>query len=219
MDTGIFQTLSQIDVSGYTKSKNGATYLPWASCWKLVMDHFPHSTYKIHTQHISTATESCSTSYERPWFADTTGWVEVEVCIRNDNECATHTEIYPIMDFRNKSIPASDITTMDVNKALKRALVKAVASCTGLGLFLFYGEDLPSEMAEIVTAQEKVSELANKKAKLSDAAKEKVTEIMRKAEKQTNPSLEDDLITGRAANINDIDVLKDVEKKLLAIRK
>lgn len=222
MANTIYQTLSKIDVSKDIRSKNGNSYLPWATCWRIVMEHYPDSVYLIHKQPFSVYDENGNriTQFDRPWFsANGSGWVEVEVNIGDENERVTHTEAYPIMDLRNKSVAEDSITTMEVNKALKRALVKAVATCTGLGLHLFYGEDLPAELAEITDAYNRVHELAKKKKELSEKAKARVLELMKDAERKTNPDLSDDEITGRVTNIDDIDVLRDLEKKLLAIRK
>lgn len=46
------------------------------------------------------------------------------------------------MDTRNRSIPVESITSMDANKAIQRALTKAIAR-HGLGLYIYAGEDLP----------------------------------------------------------------------------
>jgi hypothetical protein len=51
-------------------------------------------------------------------------------------------EHLPVMDNRNHSIPANQVTSFDVNKALKRCLTKAIAA-HGLGLYVYAGEDLP----------------------------------------------------------------------------
>lgn len=59
----------------------------------------------------------------RPWFDDgRTGWVKTGVTI-NDMELI---EELPIMDFRNKSIPADSITSTDANKSIQRSLTKRV---------------------------------------------------------------------------------------------
>jgi hypothetical protein len=46
------------------------------------------------------------------------------------------------MDNRNLSIPANQVTSFDVNKAIQRATTKAIAR-HGLGLYVYAGEDLP----------------------------------------------------------------------------
>ena len=50
-----------------------------------------------------------------------TGWVKTGVTIKE----IEHIEYLPIMDFRNKSITADNITSFDVNKAIQRSLTKA----------------------------------------------------------------------------------------------
>ena len=55
----------------------------------------------------------------------------------------TETESLAVMDFRNKSIPISDITSADAEKSIKRCLVKC-AALHGLGLSLWTGEELSS---------------------------------------------------------------------------
>ena len=51
----------------------------------------------------------------------------------------------PVMDFRNKSISADAVNSMDINKTIQRATAKAIAM-HGLGLALYTGEDLPDEV-------------------------------------------------------------------------
>ena len=48
------------------------------------------------------------------------------------------------MDFRNKSVSVDSITSFDVNKAIQRSTVKALA-LHGLGLYIYAGEDLPEK--------------------------------------------------------------------------
>ena len=57
------------------------------------------------------------------------------------------------MDFKNKSILLDDITSMDINKAIQRAMTKAIAR-HGLGLYIYAGEDLPEEEKEPVLTVE-----------------------------------------------------------------
>ena len=48
------------------------------------------------------------------------------------------------MDYRNNSISIDKLTSFDVNKAIQRSLTKAVAR-HGLGLYIYAGEDLPTD--------------------------------------------------------------------------
>lgn len=205
----VFETLNSVDVSTKIKSKNGLTYLSWASAWAEVKKKFPDATYKVYPQVID---DNGNTRY---WHDDgNTGWVEVGVTI-NDNEIV---EILAIMDFKNKSIPADKITSVDANKSIKRCLVKACA-LHGLGLYIYEGEDLPEETSKTLELKEKINELVNKKVMLSDRAKARVAELCREAEKRAYPELADDLIVGNYKNIEDADVLENLKRQLMAVRK
>lgn len=221
---GIFKTLSEYDVSKFVKEKNHNSYLPWASCWEIVRKIYPRSYYVIHKQQIIIKNETREFVMERPWFTDGTGWVEVEVhVIDSDNsgnviEDVSHTEIYPIMDYANKALTEDKITTAEVNKSLKRGLVKAVAEASGLGLHLFYGEDLPRSSKDVEDLQTKVAEVSAKKAKLSAESQKKVAELCKRAEAEANPNLDEDLISGNYRNIEDVEILTNLYANLLAIR-
>lgn len=140
-----FEELTQIDVSKWVEEKNGLKYVSWANAWGELKKRYPTANYKV---------------YEREdgvnYFTDgRTAWVKVSVTVRADErfdvrrdatiyEDIEHIEYLPVMDFRNRSIPLESITSMDVNKAIQRALTKAIAR-HGLGLFGIYaGEDLPA---------------------------------------------------------------------------
>lgn len=125
-----FVDLNSIDVSGKTEQKNGLTYLSWPWAWGELKKRHPESTYKVYEN-----------AQEWNYFTDgRTCWVKVGVTV-NDIE---HVEQLPVMDFKNKSIPLERVTSFDVNKAIQRALTKAIAR-HGLGLYIYAGEDLPED--------------------------------------------------------------------------
>lgn len=133
MQDNYFQSLNGINVNDKTEKKNGLTYLSWAWAWGEVKKLFPDATYTI---------------YENAdgWFYHTDGktcWVKTGVTVNG----IEHIEYLPVMDFKNKSIPANAVTSFDVNKAIQRSLTKAVAR-HGLGLYIYAGEDLPEETAQ-----------------------------------------------------------------------
>lgn len=205
----VFNTLNGVDVSDKLKEKGGLSYLSWASAWSEVKKRYPEATYYINPQIMD---EFGNTRF---WHDDgKTGWVEVSVTI----EGLTHTEILAIMDFKNKAIPAADITSVDANKSEKRCLVKACAM-HGISLYIYEGEDLPEDTAKLIDLQEEVTELAKKKSGLSDKARDKSIELCKEAEKEANPDLDDELISGKISNINDVAILESLKKKLLAVRK
>lgn len=144
----VFEVLNNINVGDHTENKNGLTYLSWAWAWAETKKAFPEANYTVYENEIG-----------RPWFDDgRTGWVKTGVAI----EGLEHIEYLPVMDFKNKSIPANAITSFDANKAVQRSLTKACAR-HGLGLYIYAGEDLPeaekaSKTEEITEKQQEVLE-------------------------------------------------------------
>lgn len=125
-----FSKLNSINCNDKTEKKNGLTYLAWAYAWGEVKKLFPDSTYTIYEN-------------ANGWFYHTDGftcWVKTGVTING----IEHIEYLPVMDFKNRSIPADQVTSFDVNKAIQRSLTKAVAR-HGLGLYIYAGEDLPED--------------------------------------------------------------------------
>lgn len=128
-----FEQLNNINVNGKTEKKNGLTYLSWAWAWGEVKKMFPDATYTIYED-----ADGC--------FYHTDGktcWVKTGVTVNG----IEHIEYLPVMDYRNKSIPADSVTSFDANKAIQRSLTKAVAR-HGLGLYIYAGEDLPETEQE-----------------------------------------------------------------------
>lgn len=208
MSENYFKELYGIDVSAKKKSKNGLNYLSWAACWAEVKKMFPDATYKIYESEYEVVTTNGETvttrKIERPWYDDMrTGWVKTGVTING----IEHIEELPIMDFKNKSIPADGITSGDANKAIQRSLTKACAR-HGLGLYIYEGEDLPEETKEVEKLKAECWELFCKKAKLSDEAKAKANEYCKKADP-----------TGDPREINELSTLETLKKELMGIRK
>lgn len=127
-----FAQLNGVNVNGHTEKKNGLTYLSWVWAWGEIKKAFPDATYTIYEN-------------ANGWFYHTDGktcWVKTGVTVNG----VEHIEYLPVMDYKNKSIPADQVTSFDVNKAIQRSLTKACAR-HGLGLYIYAGEDLPEEEA------------------------------------------------------------------------
>lgn len=139
-----FEKLSKIDVGDKTEKKGNLNYLSWAWAWAELKKEYPKSNYTVYenTQNHNYHNDGNS------------GWVKVGVTV----EDLEHIEYLPIMDYRNKSIPLGDITSMDVNKAIQRALTKAIGR-HGLGLYIYAGEDLPEKEPIKNISKEQVNEL------------------------------------------------------------
>lgn len=132
-EKSVFETLSAIDCSSKIEKKNGLSYLSWTYAWQELQKIYPDSFYTI---------------YENPdgfnYFTDgNTCWVKTGVTVKGKEII----EYLPVMDFRNKSIKRSEVTSTDVNKAIQRSITKAIAR-HGLGLYIYAGEDLPESEAE-----------------------------------------------------------------------
>ena len=131
-ETNYFIELNSINVNDKTEQKNGLTYLSWSFAWGEVKKRYPDATYTIYEN-------------ANGFFYHTDGktcWVKTGVTVNG----IEHIEYLPVMDYKNKSIPADQVTSFDVNKAIQRSLTKAVAR-HGLGLYVYAGEDLPESEA------------------------------------------------------------------------
>lgn len=128
----VFETLNDVNVSDKTETKNGLTYLSWAWAWGELKKRYPETEYTVYEN-----------EHGWPYFTDGHScWVKVGVTVVDDDKRIEHIEYLPIMNMRNQSIPAENVTSMDVNKAIQRGLTKAAAR-HGLGLYIYAGEDLP----------------------------------------------------------------------------
>ncbi|MBR4743567.1 MAG: DUF1071 domain-containing protein [Oscillospiraceae bacterium] len=143
-----FADLNAVNVNEHTEKKNGLTYLSWAWAWGELKKRHPLSFYTV---------------YENKdgwnYFTDgKTAWVKTGVTVVSNDASVVleHIEYLPIMDTRNRSIPADAVTSFDVNKAIQRSLTKACAR-HGLGLYIYAGEDLPEDttFTPITAANEK----------------------------------------------------------------
>ncbi len=135
-----FAELNALNVGDKIEKKNGLSYLSWAWAWGEVKKLHPDAQYRI---------------YENAdgWNYHTDGrtcWVKTGVTVAG----IEHIEYLPVMDNRNKSIPAENVTSFDVNKAIQRSLTKALAR-HGLGLYIYAGEDLPEDAQKAAKEEEK----------------------------------------------------------------
>lgn len=128
--SNVFNTLNKIDVGQKIEKKGQLNYLSWAWAWQILKSNFPNSNYKVYENELG-------------WNYHTDGitcWVKVGVVV-NDLE---HIEYLPVLDFKNKSIPKDSVTSFNVNTSIQRALTKAIGR-HGLGLYIYAGEDLPTD--------------------------------------------------------------------------
>lgn len=197
MAENYFKKLAAIDVNDKTDEKNGLTYLNWMNCWSEVKKIYPKATYDVWRNENS-----------RFWFDDgRTGWVTVTVVIPEEEISATID--LPILDFKNKSIPADNITSYEANKAVMRCLVKACAM-HGLGSYIYAKMDDTEDNLEKDKLKNECMELIKKRSALSDATKKKVGEICKEVLPDEN---------GDPRLCTDNEKLETLKKKLMATRK
>lgn len=205
MESNYFKKLYDVDVSGKVKQKNGLNYLSWSAAWAEVKKIYPDATYQYYEQAIS-YTPDGEVNVGRYWFDDgSTGWVKAGVTING----VEHVETLPVMDFKNKAIPANEIDSTSANKALKRCLTKACAM-HGLGLYIYEGEDIPEETKIANELQADCIALIKKKCSLSEGTKNKVAEVCKEILPEEN---------GDPLLCEDNEKLRTLKKKLMAVRK
>ena len=127
----VFKTLAAVDCSAHTEKKDKFTYLSWTWAWSLIKSHYPTATFEKVVFHDNQ-------NNPLPFMRDTKGNTYVQTTVTIEGE--SHSEIYPVLDYRNQAVPFPDSFT--VNTALQRCVVKTIAYF-GLGLNIYAGEDLP----------------------------------------------------------------------------
>ena len=138
IETNYFQELYDIDVSRYIEKKQNLSYVSWVYAWAEAKKRHPDMRDHIYERVVDEYGNTVN------YFTDgRTCWVKVGVTIGG----LEHIVELPVMDTRNKSIPLDAVTSMDVNKAIQRCTVKAIAK-HGLGLYVYAGEDLPEASAD-----------------------------------------------------------------------
>lgn len=171
----VYSKLSKIDVSKYVRKKNGFDFLPWASCFGILFQHFPSVNFRIVEylpngnevplgvkRKVEVVEEGKKTSWEETLrgqpFRTVSGSLEVtsEMTVNG----ITRRMTLPVLNFANKPLSTAD--TMQINKTEWRCLVKN-AALFGLGINVYVGEELPEE--------EEPAEPKKKKTSIATAAK------------------------------------------------
>ncbi len=129
--SSLFDQLSKTDVGEHIEKKGKFSYISWAWAWQELKKLAPDATFEKHRFHQDELTV--------PYMRDENGETYVMVSVTAGGE--THTEVFPVLNHQNKSI--RDPNSFEVNTALQRCLVKAIAY-HGLGLYIYAGEDLPA---------------------------------------------------------------------------
>jgi hypothetical protein len=148
----MFEALSALDLSSLVEKRENLTYLSWANCFSVLKQIYPLATYRV--------IKNPATGL--PFFTDPA--VGIFVYTEVEIEGITTECFLPVMDNKNKAMKlepytyqvwdnykksyvdktVNAATSFDINRTIWRALVKNVALATGIGLYIYQGEDVPS---------------------------------------------------------------------------
>lgn len=161
----MFEALSSLNLNDMCEKRSDLTYLPWSDCFDVLRSVYPSATYKV-----------IKNSDGLPYFTDPNTGIMVFTEITIDgitSEC-----FLPVMDYKNQAMKLAPYsyqvwdsskktyveknveaaTMFDINKTIWRCLVKNVAIATGIGLYIFKGEDVPEKSNdETASKQQKKS--------------------------------------------------------------
>ena len=191
---GLTTAFGRVDTSQFVKKKMGLSYMSWAKAWEMVLDVAPDAHYDF-----------CTFNGDMFRTINGTAMVFSIITIRGVSRFMW----LPVMNASNKCIPIKDITAMDINRSWMRCLVKNIAMFK-LGLNVYNGEDLPSDIAEerkeLQAKITQVTKLGQQKVKMDKDAVMRVMSELNDGD--PNP-----------ANIKSIDVCEKIIEELKKIGK
>ena len=165
-----FEEMMKVDVSPYVKQRDGADYLGWAMCKKLLHEHGAEVVMFTPVP----AADGSTLRMSGVTFADKNGAInrvyEVLVHIKVDN--IEWDIAYPVMN-GNNPVKDNSMSQLRVHNAVRRAFVKGVAERLGLGFSLWLDEDdMPQEETDDLTKHS----LAKCKQRLTELVTSKINE-------------------------------------------
>jgi hypothetical protein len=126
--------MRSLDISKYVKKRDGADYLPWAECLKLLYDNGAEKVEILPEKGVN----GSSLFMSEQTFTDKNGITnrcyEVRVVVNIDGKI--YGISYPVMNGVNP-VKDNSMNQNSVHKAQMRAFVKCVAINTGLGFDLW----------------------------------------------------------------------------------
>ncbi len=197
----VFNKLKTVDMSNNMKEKNGMTYAPWALAWTRLLEEYPESTHEVHT-----FGEDGLPYLNTPLGLLVKTSVTVEDITREMWLPVLDSTMNPLKDvpytkkMRNGEKEIHAATAFDINKSILRCLTKNIA-LFGLGLHLWFGEDLPESSSNLIALRERCFDLAKATASKSEKAQEQVKKLCDQAipggavKKIDNPEVLEKLIS------------------------
>jgi hypothetical protein len=129
-----YKELKKTDCKKYIEKKGQFNYLSWPFMVDMLRINAPDATIHARTNQDGL-----------PYFKDESGGlVETYIMVGSQE---VWNEWLPIMDFKNKALKNPD--AMDINKAIQRCKAKCISEYTGIGLYIYMGEDLPDAEQDI----------------------------------------------------------------------
>ena len=142
-----FLELCRVDVSPYVKKRDGADYLPWAACKKLLHDNGAETVlfWPVPGADGSTLRKSDVEFEDKNGVKNRCYEVLVHIVVD-----AIEWEIaYPVLN-GNSPVKDNSMSQLRVHNAVRRAFVKGVAERLGLGFSLWMDdEDVQDEFEDL----------------------------------------------------------------------
>ena len=141
-----FDTLNSINVSEHIEQKGRFNYLSWPFAVQALKQNYPEAYWTLFNFKV----KDNNAEYELPYMYDPfthNAFVKCSVTVEDVELEQTH----PVLDNRNQPVEKPD--SFQVNTAQMRCLVKCIG-LHGLGLYVYAGEDLPTET--LITGTEPV---------------------------------------------------------------
>lgn len=130
-----FIELAKVNVSEHVEKKGQFSYLSWTFAVNELRKRHPDATWEV------------KRFDGKPFMQTELGYfVEVEVTVNG----ISLSQIHPVLDNRNR--PIEKPNPFHINTSIQRCLVKAIG-LHGLGLYIYAGEDLPTETDPISSEQ------------------------------------------------------------------
>lgn len=206
-----FVDLYKIDLRDKVDKKNGLDYIAWSIAWAELKKADPNATYTLHKFGEG----------QLPYVYDPNTGYMVFTSVTAFG--VTHDMQMAVTDGANKAMKAEPYTytvrsgektveaaTMhDINTAIMRCLTKNIA-LHGIGLFVYNKEDAPEEVKEIEKLHNEIIAIINAKAKIGKGCVDVIEKLCKDADPEAN---------GDPRLIMDVEVLKTLKKKILAVRK
>jgi hypothetical protein len=145
MSESIFEKGLKVNVKDHVEKKGKFNYLSWAWAVQELRMLDPKASWEVrHFDNYKTKDDIWYTVNHDPFMSTDCGYfVEVIVTLSDGTKSQ---QIHPVLDNYNK--PISKPNCFQINTSTQRCLTKAIALASGIGLYLYAGEDLPPEAEE-----------------------------------------------------------------------